>query len=149
MYSSSEREGKPCVPPPSRGRLGGGWAAFCIPQSAFRNFLSLFSLIGKGFVDQHDGNIVFNGIEKATSFADQAVSFAIQKNISFAFRTSQNFQQLFTEWHRHLLCLYLPIWLPVKNPLNSFKKVLRHIIGFDLPLASEVFPLPFAVAGED
>jgi hypothetical protein len=61
----------------------------------------LFSLIGKSFVNQHYGDIVLNGIEQLAGLADQAISFAIQENISFTFRACQYFQKFFTD--RHLL----------------------------------------------
>jgi len=35
-----------------------------------RTALPLFSLIGKGFVDQHHGDIIFNRVEQVTGFAD-------------------------------------------------------------------------------
>jgi hypothetical protein len=66
----------------------------------------LFSLIGKSFVNQHHGDIVLNGIEQLAGLADQAISFAIQENISFTFRTSQNLQKLFTDRHLHSPFLY-------------------------------------------
>jgi hypothetical protein len=66
----------------------------------------LFSLIGKSFINQHHGDIVFNRIEQVAGFADQAISCAIQKNISFTFWTSQNLQKLFTDRHLHSPLLY-------------------------------------------
>jgi hypothetical protein len=59
----------------------------------------LFSLVGKSFVNQHYRDIVLNGIEQVTGFADQAISFAIQENVSLTLRTSQNLQELFTDRH--------------------------------------------------
>jgi hypothetical protein len=46
-----------------------------------------FSFIGERFVDQHHRDIILNGIEQATGFADQAIPFSIQKNIPLTFRT--------------------------------------------------------------
>jgi hypothetical protein len=46
-----------------------------------------FSFIGERFVDQHHGDIVFNGIEQVAGFADQTIPFSIQENIPFTFRT--------------------------------------------------------------
>jgi hypothetical protein len=71
------------------------------PHSEIRIGLPLFSLIGKGFVDQHHGDIIFNGKEQVTGLADEAISFAIQENISLTFRAGQNFQEFFTDRHLH------------------------------------------------
>jgi hypothetical protein len=54
-------------PPPSPRRGEGKGEG---PHSEIRIDLPLFSLIGKGFVDQHHGDIIFNGVEQVTGFAD-------------------------------------------------------------------------------
>jgi hypothetical protein len=62
-------------------------------------FILLFSFVGEGFIDQHHRDIVFDGIEQATGFADQTISRSIQEDISFTFWAGQNLQKLFTDWH--------------------------------------------------
>jgi hypothetical protein len=46
-----------------------------------------FSFVGKRFVNQHHGDIILNGIEQATGFADQTIPLSIQENISLTFGT--------------------------------------------------------------
>ena len=61
----------------------------------------LLPLIGKRFVNQHHGDIVLDRVEQMTRLTDQAIPFTIQENISFALRTGQNLQKLFTDNHFH------------------------------------------------
>jgi hypothetical protein len=72
-----------------------------------RNGLPFFPLIRKSFVNQHHGDIVSNRIEQVAGFADKAISFVIQENISLTFRASQNLQKLFTDRHFHSPFLFL------------------------------------------
>jgi hypothetical protein len=96
----------PSLPFSPKIEVGGGILVvgihlkFDIWYLEFGAFL-LFSLIGKSFVNQHHRDIVLNGIEQATGFADQSISLAIQENVPLTFRTSQNLQKLFTDWHLH------------------------------------------------
>jgi hypothetical protein len=43
------------------------------PQAEFHQSL-LFSFIRKGFIDQHDRDIIFDLVDEATRFADQPIS---------------------------------------------------------------------------
>ena len=61
----------------------------------------LLSSIGKGFINQHDRDVVFDGIEQSAGFANQAIPGSIQEDIPFTFWTGQNFQELFTDGHFH------------------------------------------------
>ena len=56
------------------------------------NILGQPGLERQGFVNKHDGNIVFNEVPQTTSLAIEAVFFFAQFNISLAFRASQNIQ---------------------------------------------------------
>jgi hypothetical protein len=51
------------------------------------NLLSFLPSIGKSFINQHHRDILFNGIEEMTGFADQTIPCSIQENISLTFRT--------------------------------------------------------------
>ena len=92
--------------PVGRGR-GWGESQICLPRIYLGfdiwnlEFNLLFSLIRECFIDQHDGDILFDGIEQVAGLADQTVSIAIQENISLALRASQNFQEFFTDGHLH------------------------------------------------
>src|SRR5436190_5154705 len=55
------------------------------------------------FIDQHDRNIFLDGIHEPAVLADQAVAAFIQVNIAFAFRASENVQEVFAD--RHEFCL--------------------------------------------
>jgi hypothetical protein len=49
--------------------------------------LPVFSFIRKGFVDQHDRDIIFDLVDEATRLADQSISCPVQENLSLTFRT--------------------------------------------------------------
>jgi hypothetical protein len=44
------------------------------PQFAIYYALLFFSFVGKGFIDQHDRDIIFDLVDKAARFADQSIS---------------------------------------------------------------------------
>ena len=46
-----------------------------------------WSLQLDGFVDEHDGNIVFNAIKKLAVVADKTIPGLVQMNVLFAFWT--------------------------------------------------------------
>jgi len=58
------------------------------PQFAIYYALLFFSFVGKGFIDQHDRDIIFDLVDKAARFADQSISCPVQENLSLTFRTS-------------------------------------------------------------
>ncbi len=115
----------------------------------------LFPLIRKSFVDQHHRNIILDGIEKVTGFANQTISRSIQEDISFTFRTSQNFQELFTDGHLRSPFLNCFTFHPLKshfllkNPMNSLNEIFRHMIGLDLPPVLAIFPFSFSISRQN
>jgi hypothetical protein len=52
-----------------------------------------------GLIDQHDGNIIPNFVDKFASITDEPVSAGIQPDFAFAFRASQDFEQFLAERH--------------------------------------------------
>ncbi len=50
-----------------------------------------FSLIRARLIDQHDRDVIFDLIDQVTRFADQTVSGLVQEDLSFTFRTGQDF----------------------------------------------------------
>ncbi len=79
----------------------------------FGAFLFL-SFVWKGFIDQHDRDIILDGIEQVAGFADQAISGSIQEDISFTFRTGQNLQELLADRHFRSPFLKQLTWYPLK-----------------------------------
>ncbi len=138
--------------PPSRGRLGWGWVTFRNSHSEIRIGLPFFSLIGKSFVDQHHRDIVLDRIEQMTGLADQTIPFAIQKNISFTFRTGQNLQKFFTDGHLYSPFLYkkkraLVLRLGQRDPFRfsvKFEGFQSLSLPFDLIRYGLPNPLPMS-----
>jgi hypothetical protein len=50
----------------------------------------LFPLVWKGFIDQHDGDVVFDLVDQAARITDKPVPGPIQDNITLALRARQN-----------------------------------------------------------
>jgi hypothetical protein len=51
------------------------------------------------FIDQHDGDIIPNFIQKLAMITDQPVLSGIEPKLSFAFRASQDLQQFLAKRH--------------------------------------------------
>jgi hypothetical protein len=69
-------------------RTAGIGIHFVIRNSAPR-IRSLFSLVRKGFVNQHDRDIVLDLVDQATGLADQPVPGPVQDNVALALGARQ------------------------------------------------------------
>jgi hypothetical protein len=52
-----------------------------------------------GFFDKHDGNIIPDFIHQPALVADKAILSFVQINLTLAFGTCQNFQQIIADNH--------------------------------------------------
>jgi hypothetical protein len=52
------------------------------------------------FVDQHDGDVIFDLVKQFALVADEAVSRFVQVDVPFAFGACQDIKKFFTDGHR-------------------------------------------------
>src|SRR5271168_4099843 len=66
-----------------------------------------------GFVDQHHGDVVANGVDPLAFHAFQAVFILFQLHRRFAERADKNFQQIFADGHKPLSVAYSGSGFPI------------------------------------
>lgn len=69
----------------------------------FNDYGQLRLVQGGGFINEHDRNIVPDGIQQPAVVADKTVALFIELDIALAFRAGQNFEQFVADCHMFVL----------------------------------------------
>jgi hypothetical protein len=77
-------------------RKSRGGAGHHLQRAAFR-FLK--AIQGFGFIDEHDGNIIPDFVQKFALIADEPIFIGIQPELTLAFGASQDIEQFLTQRH--------------------------------------------------